>query len=110
MRDLLVFGVVLWTLPLSWRRPFFGLLLFSWLAYMRPQDLCWGFARDMRMSFYVAMAMLAGWWAHERGRRPFARWDLRSWLLVVLVLLVTLSYACARFQTDYSNRYYLEFL
>src|SRR5262245_54120453 len=110
MRDLLVFAIVLLSLPLSFRRPFLGLIVFSWLAYMRPQDLCWGFARDMRMSFYVGMAMIAGWWAHERGQRPFARWDLRTRLLLVLVVLVTLSYAQAHFITEYSNRYYLEFL
>src|SRR5262249_4852615 len=73
-------------------------------------DLCWSFARDMRMSFYVGMAMIAGWWAHERGQRPFTRWDVRSRLFLVLVLFVTVSYGGARFQTDYSNRYVFEFL
>src|SRR5262245_13730387 len=110
MRDLLVFAVVLLSLPTSFRRPFVGMLVFSWLAYMRPQDLCWSFVRDMRLSFYVAIAMLLGWWAHERGRRPFARWDVRSRLLLTMVVLVSISYAFARVHTDYSNRYYIEFL
>ncbi|MEQ1631551.1 MAG: putative O-glycosylation ligase, exosortase A system-associated [Planctomycetota bacterium] len=109
-RDLLVFGIVLLALPLSFRRPFLGLLVFSWLAYMRPQDLCWGFARDMRMSFYVAMAMIAGWWANERGRRPFAKWDARSYMMIVLGSLVVISYAQARSQDDYVTRYLFEFL
>jgi probable O-glycosylation ligase (exosortase A-associated) len=110
MRDLLVFLVVLLSLPTSFRRPFVGMLVFSWLAYMRPQDLCWSFARDMRLSFYVAIAMLLGWWANERGRRAFARWDVRSRLLLAMVALVSISYALARVHTDYSNRYYVEFL
>jgi hypothetical protein len=59
MRDLIVFLIVLLTLPVSFRRPFVGMLVFSWLAYMRPQDLCWSFARDMRLSFYVALATSA---------------------------------------------------
>ncbi len=109
-RDLMVFGIVMLALPLSFRRPFLGLLVFSWLAYMRPQDLCWGFARDMRLSFYVGMAMIAGWWANERGRRPFAKWDLRSWLMLVLGTLVILSYVQARTQDDYVTRYLFEFL
>ncbi|GAB4145983.1 MAG: hypothetical protein Fur0037_13940 [Planctomycetota bacterium] len=109
MRDLFVFGVVMGTLPLSFRRPFLGLLLFSWLAYMRPQDLCWGFARNMRFSFYVGFTMVAGWWANERGRVPFTRWDIRTRLLVALALLVGISYGFAKYQDSYYTRYLLEF-
>ena len=68
MRDLIVFGIVVLSLPLAFRRPFIGLLVFSWLAYMRPQDLCWGFARYMRLSFYVGLTMIAGWVANEAAR------------------------------------------
>lgn len=91
MRDLFVFGVVVLSLPLAFRRPFIGLLLFSWLAYMRPQDLCWGFARDMRLSFYVGLTMIAGYFANEAGRRNFARWDFRTYCMVALLILTYVS-------------------
>jgi hypothetical protein len=68
LRDVFVLLTVLLSLPLAFRRPFVGLLVFSWLAYMRPQDLCWGFARDMRFSFYAGFAMLVGY-----SRRSTAR-------------------------------------
>lgn len=110
LRDILVFAAVMLALPSSFRRPFVGLLVFSWLAYMRPQDLCWGFARTMRLSFFVGLAILAGWWAIERGRRPFARWDARTILMLVLTVLVTLSYALAKSQDEYVTRYFFEFL
>src|SRR5688500_14334893 len=110
MRDLLVLAIVLAALPTSVRRPFFGLLVFSWLAYMRPQDLCWGFARSLRLSFVVGVAMIAGWWAYEQGKRRFAKWDTRSVLMGVLVLLVALSYAFARKHDAYTNTYFLEYL
>jgi probable O-glycosylation ligase (exosortase A-associated) len=110
LRDLFVFGVVLLTLPSSFRRPFIGLLVFSWLAYMRPQDLCWGFARSMRLSFFVGFAMIAGWWAYERGRRPFARWDFRSTAMVALACFVAVSYGLAKHHSSYFNRYFFEFL
>ena len=110
MRDLLVLAVVLLLLPGAFRRPFVGLLLFSWLAYMRPQDLCWGFARTMRLSFLVGITMIIGWWANEQGRRPFARWDFRSAALCVLTVFVTLSYLSARYWDQYTNRYFAEFL
>ena len=110
MRDLVVFAVVLLTLPASFRKPFVGLLVFSWLAYMRPQDLCWGFARNMRLSFFVAVAMIAGWWANERGARPFARWDFRTAAMVLLGTLVTTSYMFAKNHDDYTNTYFVEFV
>lgn len=110
MRDFIVLAVVLLTLPMSFRRPFLGLLVFSWLAYMRPQDLCWGFARSMRLSFFVGFAMVVGWWAVERGRRAFTIWDVRTRLMVVLAILVSLSYAFAKFHTAYYNRYFFEYV
>jgi putative inorganic carbon (HCO3(-)) transporter len=110
MRDLLVFAIVLAALPLAIRRPFFGLLVFSWLAYMRPQDLCWGFARTMRLSFFVGIAMVAGWWAYEQGKRRFANWDLRTGLMVALAMFVSLSYAFAQHQNTYTNTYWFEYL
>ena len=110
MRDLLVFAIVMLMLPGSFRQPFVGLLLFSWLAYMRPQDLCWGFARTMRLSFFVGMAMVAGWWANEAGKRAFAQWDFRTRAMLALGLLVTISYAFARQHDDYTNRYFAEYL
>jgi probable O-glycosylation ligase (exosortase A-associated) len=110
MRDLIVFGIVLLLLPTTIRRPFVGLLVFSWLAYMRPQDLCWGFARTMRLSFFVGVAMVAGWWAHEQGRRRFAIWDVRTGLMCALAAFVTISYAMAQQHDAYTNTYFLEYI
>ncbi|MCA8953603.1 MAG: putative O-glycosylation ligase, exosortase A system-associated [Planctomycetes bacterium] len=111
MRDLVVFAIVMLSLPSCFRRPFYGLLMFSWLAYMRPQDLCWGFARTMRLSFFVAIAMVLGWWANESGRRPFANWsDFRSKCIVALGLFVAVSYAFAATHDGYTNTYFFEFL
>ena len=50
MRDLIVAGFIVATLPTCFRRPFIGLLVFTLLAYMRLQDLTWGWARYERWS------------------------------------------------------------
>ena len=65
MRDLIVFLFVMAMMPTAFRRPYLGMLLFSWLAYMRPQDLCWGFARTMRLSFRRRQKLL-----RESRERP----------------------------------------
>ncbi len=112
MRDLFVFAVVMFCLPLAFRRPFIGLLLFSWLAYMRPQDLCWSFARTMRFSFIVGITMLVGWLVNESGVRRFWRPDVRTVLMIALVFVITLSLLTARrsFEDKIIVRYYLEFI
>jgi probable O-glycosylation ligase (exosortase A-associated) len=110
MRDLLVFAFVLALMPSSFQRPYVGLLLFSWLAYMRPQDLCWGFARQMRLSFFVALAMVFGWWANEAGKRRFTLWDPLTLGMVLLVVLTGISYVQAQTHDEYTNRYFFEYL
>lgn len=112
MRDLIVFGVVMVTLPMAFRRPYIGLLLFSWLAYMRPQDLCWGFARDMRFSFYVGATMLVGWWVNEAEARPFWRRDVRTVCMLLLAVTITISLSMAQkwLNDKYVTTYYIEFL
>jgi probable O-glycosylation ligase (exosortase A-associated) len=109
LRDVLVLLTVLMSLPLSFRRPFVGMLVFSWLAYMRPQDLCWGFAREMRFSFYAAIAMLLGFLSKEQGLRPFMKLDTRTFLMAALLLMTTVSLAFAEKLDDYVIRYYFEF-
>lgn len=58
MRDLLLQAVVFASLPVAVFRPFVGLLVFSWLAYMRPQNLAWGVS--LPLSLYTAAATLLG--------------------------------------------------
>jgi probable O-glycosylation ligase (exosortase A-associated) len=90
MRDLIVAAFVLLALPTCFRRPFIGLLLFTLLAYMRLQDLTWGWARFERWSYYVALVTTAGFLL-GRGERRFMLNDLRCWIMVALVALVGVS-------------------
>lgn len=60
MRDLFVLAVVYGSLPVILFRPFYGLLVYSWLAFMRPQDMAWGMSRVLPLSQWVAIAMMIG--------------------------------------------------
>ncbi len=108
LRDILVFAVFLIGLPLSFRRPFIGLLMFTWLAYMRPQDLCWGPAREFRFSFYTALVLYAGYGIFE-FRRGLGRKDLRNYMFLGLFAFVGLSIPYAEFQFERQYERYLEF-
>ncbi|MDP6954974.1 MAG: putative O-glycosylation ligase, exosortase A system-associated, partial [Planctomycetota bacterium] len=90
MRDVLVALAILISLPTCFRRPFVGLVLFSLLAYMRVQDLTWGFAREMRWSYYVALVTLAGFVA-QRVDKQFFKPDPRTWIMFALALVIGLG-------------------
>lgn len=60
MRDQLILAVIYAVIPLIVFRPYLGLLTYSWLAYMRPQDMAWGLAKITPLSQWVAIAMILG--------------------------------------------------
>lgn len=108
MRDLIVAGFILATLPTCFRRPFIGLLVFTLLAYMRVQDLTWGWARYERWSFYVAIVTAAGF-VFGSGERRFMLSDMRCWIMVALVGIVGVSLVSSRFFVPGDLSGYIEY-
>lgn len=104
MRDYLVLALVMATIPLALYQPFFGLLGFSWLAYMRPQDLSWGFAAELPLSKYVTVALWASLMMRGKvnifRRTPVtgAMLLLWAWLLVTCFTAVRNDVATAKFE------------
>ncbi len=94
MRDLFVSLFVLGLLPSCFRKPFVGMCVFSLLAYMRLQDLSWGFAREIRWSFYVAIVMFAGAFVSARDRQYMAK-EWRCYVMVLLMAVVGVSVVIA---------------
>jgi probable O-glycosylation ligase (exosortase A-associated) len=88
MRDLVVLAVVFAALPIIVFRPFLGLLTYSWLAYMRPQDMTWGLSRVLPLSQWVAIAMLAGI-VVTLGRERLATFRLQTVLMILLGLWIS---------------------
>lgn len=88
-RDVIIAVTVLALLPRAFTKPFFGLLLFTWLAYMRPQDFCWGFGKGIRYSLYCAILMYSGWFFNET--RKFTRWSTPTRWMLGLLLCITVS-------------------
>lgn len=108
MRDVLVTLIVLGALPYCFKRPLVGLLFFSVLAYMRLQDLAWGFARHQRWSFYVAIVTVAGYVAAREKYKPVL--DVRTWMMVALAVLVGLGLFFARGEAPVDPTRYVEYV
>ncbi|MBV1914288.1 MAG: putative O-glycosylation ligase, exosortase A system-associated [Pseudomonadales bacterium] len=57
MRDILITAMVFGSLLLILRKPYIGILVWSWLSYMNPHRLSWGFAYDMPFAQIVAITL-----------------------------------------------------
>jgi probable O-glycosylation ligase (exosortase A-associated) len=90
VRDLIVLAIVFASLPVILFRPYFGLVIYSWLAYMRPQDMTWGMSRVLPLSLWVALAMLAGI-VVTLGRERIATFKLQTVLMVLLALWISVT-------------------
>ena len=90
MRDLVVLAVVFASLPVILFRPFYGLVTYSWLAYMRPQNMTWGMSRELPLSLWVALAMLLGI-VVTLGRERLAILKLQTVLMILLALWISVT-------------------
>ncbi len=108
MRDLIVFAIIFGTLPFAFVRPYYGLLLYNWLAFMRAPDLCWGPAKTFRFSLIVAAAMYSGWLLFDK--RPFMRANRRNTYMLLLAVCVSISWMIAPIKDDSVNSKMSEFL
>jgi len=89
MRLILFISLIGSSLFISIARPFFGLLVFSWLAYMRPQNWIWG-AADWRFSYFIALALLAGC-LFSAGKEKFFVKTRENYLLIALFIMFAIS-------------------
>ena len=60
LRDLVVTAVIFWLLPFCLARPWIGILTWSWLGYMNPHRLTWGFAYSTPFGMMVMGTTLVG--------------------------------------------------
>src|SRR5438093_157339 len=73
MRDLLLVSVFFPMLPFAFIYPWMGILLWSWVSYMSPHRLTFGFAYDMPFGMIAALTTLAGiLFSREKKRLPRA--------------------------------------
>jgi probable O-glycosylation ligase (exosortase A-associated) len=61
MRGLLVALLVFGSLPVIIVKPHVGVLVWSWIGYMNPHRLTWGFAYDFPFALMIALVTIAAW-------------------------------------------------
>ena len=58
MRDILVTLIVFGALPFVFSRPYIGILLWSWISYMNPHRLAFGFAYNFPFALIIGAVTL----------------------------------------------------
>ncbi len=71
-RDLLLVAILIPLVPMSFFRPWIGVLAWFWVAYFVPHSFTWGFARNLPIAMLVGGATLAGF-LFTRDRAPLPR-------------------------------------
>jgi O-antigen ligase len=61
MRSILVTVLIFGSLPLIIVKPHLGVLVWSWLGYMNPHRLTWGFAFHFSFAMVVGFVTIAAW-------------------------------------------------
>ena len=84
MRDIALALLIFGTLPYILMRPYVGLLVWSWLGYMNPHRLCYGFAVTFPWVQLVAIVTIASLlFSKENKKIP---WSGVSILLAIFLL------------------------
>ncbi len=100
MRDLLVTAIIFGAIPFILKRPHIGILVWSWIAYMNPHRMSWGFAYNMPFAAITAVAVFAGMlFSKEPKRVPWTPVTI-VWLLFVAWLCITTIFALTPYATD----------
>jgi len=89
MRDILVAVIVFGGLAFTISNPYIGILLWSWIGYMNPHRLGWGFAYSFPFAYLIALVTFASIIISRKKLDIFWAREM-SWLLILNIwFLVT---------------------
>ena len=69
MRDILITLIIFGILPLAFKRPAVGALMFAWISLMNPHRLAYGFAYDFPFAAVIAGVTMLGLFTSKEPKR-----------------------------------------
>jgi putative inorganic carbon (HCO3(-)) transporter len=89
MRDIALAVIIFGSVPLILSRPWIGILMFSWVGYMNPHRMAYGFAFDMQFAAVLAVATLVGL-LFDRGKKSIPINAITViWVLFIIHVSIT---------------------
>jgi probable O-glycosylation ligase (exosortase A-associated) len=87
MRDIILVAIILGSVPICFFKPYFGILLWVWVAYFNPHRFTWGFAYSFPLATVIAIPTLLGIvFTRKVNRHP--------WVLQTVLLLAFWAWIC----------------
>lgn len=93
MRDIAVTLVVIIGCFYTFKRPYIGLLLWSWISYMNPHRLSYGFAYNMPYAYITALSLLIAMLISKENKKPPTDPIIFIWILFIIYMGITSIYA-----------------
>lgn len=108
MRDIVVSLVVLTGVLYSLKKPYIGVLLWSWLSYMNPHRLCYGFAYSMPFAYITAIFTMFSLLFSKEDKKIPSGGGIR--LLLILFLLWTAVTTVFAFHPEFAQEQFIKFV
>jgi putative inorganic carbon (HCO3(-)) transporter len=90
MRDVLVLAIILGSIPICFLRPYFGALMWVWVAYFNPHRFTYGIAYNFPVSTAIAIPTILGILFFRKWNRGiFVR---ETVMLLIFWAWITLTY------------------
>lgn len=93
MRDLAITLIVLVGCFYTFKRPYIGVLLWSWLSYMNPHRLAYGFAYAMPFAQITAIVLIVSMVMSKETRKLPFNGLILIWILFIIYMGITTLYA-----------------
>ncbi|HRD48160.1 MAG TPA: putative O-glycosylation ligase, exosortase A system-associated [Candidatus Competibacteraceae bacterium] len=90
MRDLLIIMLVAAGAVMALKRPWIGIMLWTWLSIMNPHRYAWGFAASAPVAMIAALSTLVGLLFTQERQSPFK--GAPVWFLAAFVVWMTISW------------------
>ena len=84
MRDLALLAIVIGAVPLIFKRPFYGLLLWVWFSIMNPHRMAYGFAYSFPFAMIVAIVVLISLAVNAKKLYPFPVNGVTAFMLLFI--------------------------
>lgn len=93
MRDILVTAIIFGALPFVIKRPWIGILLWTWLAYMNPHRQTWGFAFSFPFSMVVGVVTIGAFLFSNTKKELLWTRETITLLIFLLWMFITTFFA-----------------
>jgi len=107
MRDIVVTLMILGTLPLILKRPYIGILVWSWISYMNPHRLAWGFAFSLPFAQIVAITFIISLVLNGQKIKFPANTTVYAFVTLLVWMLLT---SLTGFYPELALEYYVQVL